>query len=1025
MATFTSVDYEGALHVADMYCACKVVVVFDADLSTAYVKVITSDANKKPFRHKGRTIFRMNILAEDDDPEENLQNLIGGLTDAYYPKNPHISVLDDTNFPSLDESGKCLASFQASTFSEAIKIADAYCSLGTLVVYSTDLNMVWVKELSTCGEPAFHMSRVSFRMDMTHSSADDEDLFDGGIPSVPVPEKVNRSPITPPPMNIVILVVGTRGDVQPFIYFGLALLKDGHRVRLATHAEYREDVTSKGLEYYPLAGDPRKLSEYMVKTGGRLMPDLLNKEERQQLPEKMTMLKDICFSCYPACTSPDPMDPMMRPFLADAIISNPVSYGHIHVAEALSIPLHIMFPQPWYPTKMFPHPLSNMSFASKWSRTNYASFRMVDDFTWLGLGAMMNKFRKKVLSLEPLRSGESAASLLNDNRVPISHMWSPSFVGKCVDWPEHVDVVGEFRPAAAASGPSNYVPPKELADFLAAGPKPLYIGFGSMVIENPSKLSEIIQAAALKIGCRILLQSGWTKYAPDCTKLNDLVMVIGAMPHDWLFYQVAGVVHHGGAGTTSAGLRAGNPTFICPFFGDQYFWAEMISRAGAGPPGCRIRNLTTEKLTEALEVLRDPTVIENVKKLGEKMCAEDGVKHGVESFYRHLPLANMICEVSVFNNQTSKIARVFCPECDLKLSEEAHKVIHRRGSGRENHQCIPFRCCRWGVVGPTGVLSGINQGVAIASYELAGGLYDLFAKPIKGAARGGFVGAGTGVAVGLHNLFARPMRGGKIMVEKVISGAAGYGTLTKQKRTSVIEGTLAKEANESNKVSQRAGAVPLTRSYTMGGGAIMNKAATINFSRMQTGLGLAALSLSGELWQYVKRKAITKSPFSSPLLSTRKTPDVPDSTTRSPVPSTREALVDESVTMEEGDRVVYSGDSKLIRYRDRNKRSEVAVTELKRYSTYPGEPPAVPDDTSMLTADELGLDVAYKKALHLMNWWKDADKDGDRCINEKELQNYFPSKDIAKELLDMLDIDGDRLITFTEMSWVVCKALSI
>lgn len=228
------------------------------------------------------------------------------------------------------------------------------------------------------------------------------------------------SPIQPPKLNIVILVVGTRGDVQPFVYLGQALQAYGHRVRLATHAEYRDDVVAKGgLEYYPLAGDPRKLSEYMVKTGGRLMPDLLNEEERSNLPEKMKMLKEITFSCFPACTAPDPDDVDEREFLADAIISNPVSYGHIHCAEALCIPLvrlspslcvlcvalsvnvclcvqHIMFPQPWSPTKCFPHPLSNMGFDTQWSNQNYYSYLLVDEFMWLGLGSIVNNFRKQV-----------------------------------------------------------------------------------------------------------------------------------------------------------------------------------------------------------------------------------------------------------------------------------------------------------------------------------------------------------------------------------------------------------------------------------------------------------------------------------------------------------------------------------------------------------------------------------------------------------------------------------------------------
>ena len=165
-----------------------------------------------------------------------------------------------------------------------------------------------------------------------------EETSDTHVPSAITANVANKISAVPK-LTIVILVVGTRGDVQPFIYLGQALQKYGHRVRLATHAEYRKDVMDGGLEYYPLAGDPKKLSSYMVKTGGRLLPDLLNEEERHELPEKMAMLRDITFSTWPACTAPDPEDSDGTPFLADAIISNPVSYGHIHCAEALCVPL--------------------------------------------------------------------------------------------------------------------------------------------------------------------------------------------------------------------------------------------------------------------------------------------------------------------------------------------------------------------------------------------------------------------------------------------------------------------------------------------------------------------------------------------------------------------------------------------------------------------------------------------------------------------------------------------------------------
>jgi sterol 3beta-glucosyltransferase len=473
-----------------------------------------------------------------------------------------------------------------------------------------------------------------------------------------------------------------------FVYLGKALRSFGHRVRLATHAEYRGDVTSAGLEFYPLAGDPKKLSSYMVKTEGRLLPDLLNEEERKELPEKMQMLRDITFSTWPACTAADPEAPEHGGFVADAIISNPVTYGHIHCAEALCAPLHIMFPQPWYPTKCFPHPLSNMDLKSSWSSKNWYSYGIVDQFMWLGLGFMINQFRQDVLKLPPLRTGDNADSILNDNRVPISHMWSPSFVPKCPDWPQHVDVVGEFRDLSVSVAP--YLPSPEFAEFLARGPKPVYIGFGSMVIADGQRLADLIVSAANQVQCRIILQNGWTKYAPENSSLSDYVFVVGNMPHDWLFRQVCAVIHHGGAGTTSAGLRCGNSTFICPFFGDQHFWGEMVRRAGAGPAACPIAKLTAERLVDALRVLLDAKTKGAAESLAVQMNVEDGVKAGVESFHRHLPVADMLCEVSIFQRR-SALASFYCPDCGLKMSLEVDAVIHQQGSGRENHCRVPFR----------------------------------------------------------------------------------------------------------------------------------------------------------------------------------------------------------------------------------------------------------------------------------------------------------------------------------------------
>jgi len=206
------------------------------------------------------------------------------------------------------------------------------------------------------------------------------------------------------------------------------------------------------------------------------------------------------------------------------------------------------------------------------------------------------------------------------------------------------------------------------------------------------------------------------------------------------------VVHHGGAGTTSAGLRAGLPTLVCPFFGDQHFWAEMVFRAGVGPRGRPVSQLDPPGLAEAFATLRDPDTVKRAAALGSVMSAEEGVACGVSSFERRLPLPDMLCELSLFlspgalGSKKLKLARVFCSNCGLKMGCEEDGAVHREGGGREGHLRAPFRPCRWGVAPPQGLAEGLQQGLGAAACEVAGGLYDLFAKPVQGAFKGGAVG---------------------------------------------------------------------------------------------------------------------------------------------------------------------------------------------------------------------------------------------------------------------------------------------
>ncbi|KAH8489831.1 hypothetical protein H0E87_025157 [Populus deltoides] len=340
-----------------------------------------------------------------------------------------------------------------------------------------------------------------------------------------------------PPLQIVILIVGTRGDVQPFIAIGKRLQDYGHRVRLATHSNFREFVLTAGLEFFPLGGDPKVLAGYMVKNKGFLPSG------PSEVSIQRNQIKEIIYSLLPACKDPD-IDSKI-PFRADAIIANPPAYGHTHVAEALKVPLHIFFTMPWTPTSEFPHPLSRV----KQSAGYRLSYQIVDSMIWLGIRDMINDLRKKKLKLRPVTylSGSQGS----DSDVPYGYIWSPHLVPKPKDWGPKIDVVGFCFLDLA----SNYEPPEPLLKWLEAGQKPIYIGFGSLPVQEPEKMTQTIVEALEQTGQRGIINKGWGGLG-NLAEPKDFIYLLDNCPHDWLFLQCKAVVHHGGAGTTAAGLKA-------------------------------------------------------------------------------------------------------------------------------------------------------------------------------------------------------------------------------------------------------------------------------------------------------------------------------------------------------------------------------------------------------------------------------------------------------------------------------------
>lgn len=207
------------------------------------------------------------------------------------------------------------------------------------------------------------------------------------------------------------------------------------------------------------------------------------------------------------------------------------------------------------------------------------------------------------------------------------------------DWGPNIDVVGFCFLDLA----SNYVPPDSLVQWLKNGEAPIYIGFGSLPVEEPERMTQIIVQALEITGQRGIINKGWGGLG-NLAEPKDFVYLLDNCPHDWLFIQCAAVVHHGGAGTTAAGLKAACPTTIVPFFGDQPFWGDQVHARGVGPVPIPVDEFSLEKLVDAIRFMLDPKVKQQALELAKAMENEDGVAGAVQAFYKHFPRKSLELE---------------------------------------------------------------------------------------------------------------------------------------------------------------------------------------------------------------------------------------------------------------------------------------------------------------------------------------------------------------------------------------------
>jgi len=413
-------------------------------------------------------------------------------------------------------------------------------------------------------------------------------------------------------MQITIITIGTRGDVQPYIALGRGLIQAGHIVRFATHTNFEDFVTSYGLEFWPVRGDAQMLA---------------GNQEVRELTQKGNFIKTLRrMQQAGAHAISEWMEDGSRVSQGvDLLIAGTVGLiAGSSIAEKNQLPILHAHVFPTAPTRDFPSILFPPTIPNLGRTFNLISSKLVMQLGWMGARPMLNRARKKVFDLPPAPSNGIAATTPLKG-FPAIYGFSPSVIPKPAEWRAEDYITGYWF----LDPPDDWNPPSDLLDFLQAGPPPLYIGFGSIGNRDPAEITELVLQALEQTQQRAILLSGWG----GLQKMDfpASIFMLDSIPFTWLFSHVAAVIHHGGAGTTSAGLRAGVPSIVIPFLGDQYFWGRRVQDLGVGPAPIPRSKLTVDRLAQAIqEAITNTAMRQRAAELGAKIQAEDGIANAAE-----------------------------------------------------------------------------------------------------------------------------------------------------------------------------------------------------------------------------------------------------------------------------------------------------------------------------------------------------------------------------------------------------------
>lgn len=413
-------------------------------------------------------------------------------------------------------------------------------------------------------------------------------------------------------MHILVIASGSRGDVQPYIALAKGLVQAGHSVRFVTHENFRSLAELFGLELWTTDSNVQEIAqspEFQEQIGKgnfiTLMARMAKAAEREAVSFARTSL-----------AASEGVDLILTGWGGMFI--------GLAIAEKQNLPFLQAYLVPFTPTRAFSSAIMPDLPKALGPLVNPLSHHALRQIMWQGSRPADNAARRQVLSL-PLAKLSGPYHSKQMEGMPILYGYSPSVIPAPPDWDRNITVTGYWF----LDEGKQWTPPEELEEFLRAGPPPVTIGFGSMGSRNPQEVAGLVISAVQQSGQRAVLLTGWGGLMP--LDLPDSVFVIESAPHDWLYPRSCAVVHHGGAGTTSAGLRAGVPSIVVPFFGDQPFWGRKVAELGVGPDPIPQKKLTADNLTAAiLTAVKDEGMLRRAAALSARIRTEDGVARAVE-----------------------------------------------------------------------------------------------------------------------------------------------------------------------------------------------------------------------------------------------------------------------------------------------------------------------------------------------------------------------------------------------------------